>query len=588
MKLKHHYSNERNAQIVIALLKAHNIKKIVASPGSTNISFVGSVQTDPYFEVYSCVDERSAAYMAVGLSEESDEPVVISCTGATASRNYLSALTEAYYRKIKIIALTSTHEQALLGNLIPQVIDRNVSQNDISVYSALIPTVKDANDEWDCQIKVNRALNALYKNGGGPVHMNLETANRQESFGVEEIKDVKHIRLHTIYTKLPELPKGRIGIFIGSHANWSHELTESVEKFCEINNAVVFCDQTSGYTGKYKIMAAMLGAQDKYRPEVNRQNLMIHIGELSGSYESYQTVMFNGGTWRVSEDGEVKDLFHRITRVFQMPEIEFFKHYAQGEPAECEYYKACRAEYDSLISKIPELPLSNLWVAKNTVSKLPHGSEIHFAILNSLRSWNFFELDNSIRAFSNVGGFGIDGGISSMVGASLCHKDKLYFGVFGDLSFFYDMNILGNRHVGSNLRIILINNGKGTEFRNYYHQAVLWGDDADKFIAAGGHFGRKSSALVKHYAEDLGFEYLTASSKDEYNLVIERFVNPVVTDKPILFEIFTNSEDETQALFMLRNMEKSNKEAIKQTVSAAIKSVVGQEGLNTIKKVIKY
>ena len=103
-----HYTSERNVQIVLALLKANNIKKVVASPGATNESIVASMQYDPYFEMYSCVDERSAAYMACGLAAESGEIVVLSCTGATSSRNYLPGLTEAYYRKLPILAITSS------------------------------------------------------------------------------------------------------------------------------------------------------------------------------------------------------------------------------------------------------------------------------------------------------------------------------------------------------------------------------------------------------------------------------------------------------------------------------------------------
>ena len=94
-----HYTSEKHTQILIALLKAHGIRKIVASPGATNVCFVGSLQSDPYFEIYSSVDERSAAYIACGLAKESGEPVVLSCTGATASRNYPAGLTEAYYRE---------------------------------------------------------------------------------------------------------------------------------------------------------------------------------------------------------------------------------------------------------------------------------------------------------------------------------------------------------------------------------------------------------------------------------------------------------------------------------------------------------
>lgn len=80
--MEQYYTDERNVQILISLLKEHGIKRVVASPGSTNVTFVGSIQQDPFFEIYSCVDERSAAYMACGMAAESCEPVALSCTGA--------------------------------------------------------------------------------------------------------------------------------------------------------------------------------------------------------------------------------------------------------------------------------------------------------------------------------------------------------------------------------------------------------------------------------------------------------------------------------------------------------------------------
>lgn len=75
---KKYYTSERNVQIVIALLKAHGIKRVIASPGTTNMTFIGSIQNDSWFEIYSSVDERSAAYLACGLAAETGEPVVIS------------------------------------------------------------------------------------------------------------------------------------------------------------------------------------------------------------------------------------------------------------------------------------------------------------------------------------------------------------------------------------------------------------------------------------------------------------------------------------------------------------------------------
>lgn len=99
-------ASSRNVQIVLYLLKRYGIRKVIASPGTQNMELVVSMQRDSFFEMYSAADERSAAYMACGLSAESNEPVVLSCTGATASRNYLPGLTEAYYRHLKIIATT--------------------------------------------------------------------------------------------------------------------------------------------------------------------------------------------------------------------------------------------------------------------------------------------------------------------------------------------------------------------------------------------------------------------------------------------------------------------------------------------------
>ena len=99
---KNYYTAERNVQIIISLLKANGIKRVVASPGTTNMTFIGSIQQDPFFEIFSSVDERSAAYLACGMAAETNEPVVLSCTGATASRNYMPGLTEAFYRKLPV------------------------------------------------------------------------------------------------------------------------------------------------------------------------------------------------------------------------------------------------------------------------------------------------------------------------------------------------------------------------------------------------------------------------------------------------------------------------------------------------------
>ena len=584
MEQKFYYTNERNVQIVIALLKAHGIHRVIASPGTTNMTFVVSIENDPWFQIWSSVDERSAAYLACGMAAETGEPVVISCTGATASRNYMPGLTEAYYRKLPVLAITSTRGNHKLGHLIDQQIDRRNIPNDIAMESVTIPMVKDKEDERFCEIEANKAILALKLNGGGPAHINMYTRYSHD-FTVKEIPHVNAIYRHTVFDKeWPVIPQdGRIVVRVGSHANFSDEQTKAIDAFCATYDAVVCCDHTSGYRGKYEVHGQLVFGQHKWHSSLRNANLCIHIGEVSGD----QFTVNAKHTWRVSPDGELRDTFGNLRRVFMMPEIDFFNHYAKGNANYTDYLDALNKEIEDVKNEIPNLPFSNIWMAQQMHEKLPKDCEIHFGIYHSLRSWNFFKLPIGIQAKCNVGGFGIDGGVSTMIGASLSNPNKLFIGVFGDLAFFYDMNVVGNRHVGNNVRILLVNNGKGNEFRNYGHPCYFLGDEADKYIAAAGHYGNMSNLLVKNYAENLGYEYITASNKEEFNNVVEKFLSPENNDKPMLFEVFTETEDESDALETILNMVVDNKTIVKDKLKKAVKEIVGQRGIETIKKVIK-
>lgn len=142
------------------------------------------------------------------------------------------------------------------------------------------------------------------------------------------------------------------------------------------------------------------------------------------------------------------------------------------------------------------------------------------------------------------------------------------------------MNSIGNRHIGKNIRLLVINNGKGTEFRNYSHPASVLGDKADEFVAAGGHYGNKSSTLLRHYAEDLGFEYITANNKEEFNENINVFLDSAQKNKPMIFEVFTDSEDESNALFKIRNIIPESK------AKAFVKSALGEKNIQRLKRTL--
>lgn len=584
MKKNFYYTSERNVQIVIALLKAHGIHRVIASPGTTNMTFVVSIENDPWFQVWSSVDERSAAYLACGMAAETGEPVVISCTGATASRNYMPGLTEAYYRKLPVLAITSTRGNHKVGHLIDQQIDRRNIPNDIAMESVTIPMVKDSEDERYCEIEANKAILALKLNGGGPAHINMYTKYSKD-FSVKELPAAHAIFRHTAFEdKLPDIPQnGRIIISVGAHANFSDRLTEAVDWFCATYDAAVLCDHTSGYRGKYEVHYQLACGQKQWKSPLAKANLCIHIGEVSGNSFTIRATH----TWRVSPDGQLRDTFGNLRRVFMMPEEVFFERYASDNASHTEYRDALLEEVESMKSKLPELPFSNIWMAQHMVDKLPARCELHLGIYHSLRSWNFFKLPSGIQAKCNVGGFGIDGGVSTMMGASFAHHEKLFIGVFGDLAFFYDMNIVGNRHVGNNVRLLLINNGKGNEFRNYDHPCYFLGEEADRFVAAAGHYGNKSHCLVKDYATDLGYEYLSANNKEEFNAVIDRFLTSEITNKPVLLEVFTETEDESNALEQTLNIITDSKYMMKQKVKQMVKDFIGNENIEVIKKIMK-
>lgn len=577
------YTNERNVQIVIALLKANGIKKVVASPGATNYTFVASLQYDSWFEVYSSVDERSAAYIACGLAAESGEPVVLTCTGSTASRNYMPGLTEAYYRKLPVLAITSHQGTDRLGQLIFQNIDRRNVPNDVAKLSVELPVVKDARDEAFVTMEANKAILELRRNGGGPVHINMFTTYSRD-FSVKELPAVRVMKRVQAWDEMPEMPKGSVCVYVGSHVHFTPRQTEAVDKFCATHDAIVICDHTSGYYGKYRLLPTLAQFQ-KVETLFETFDLMVHIGEVSAA-------TFAGSVpvkqiWRVSEDGELRDPFKKLTTVFQMSEEYFFKHYSSEDGCKHEAIDRYRAAFGEIYNHIPELPFSNIWTASQLSARLPKGSLFHISASNSRRCWNMFHLPEDVQCTSNVGCCGIDGCTSSLIGSSLASPNRLCYLVTGDLAFFYDLNSLGNRHVGSNIRILLINNAVGAEFKLNIHPCYAFSDDADKYMAAAGHYGAKSSVLVKHFSEDLGFQYLSATNKEEFIEALDVFTNPNITDRPILLEVFTSHENENEALQLMTSINVDAKVVMKMKITEAIRLVAGEKGVKAVKGILK-
>lgn len=569
-------------QILLSLLKKNNIRKVVASPGSSNADIVESFAHDPWFEVYSSVDERSAAYMACGLAIESGEAVVLSCTGATASRNYYPGLTEAYYKKLPILAVTTHTGKDKIGHLVPQCIDRRVVASDVTRLSVEFPSVKNQKDEDFVIAEANKAILELFRNGGGPVHINI-IASFSRDFSVNTLPDVKSVKRYFAWDELPSIPKGKIAVYVGSHRTFTDKENNAIDAFCATHDAVVICDHTSGYYGRYRLLPTLAHLQEHAEIPIGTLDLMIHIGEVSAA--TFAGTFSAKEVWRVSEDGEYRDTYKKLTNIFQMPAWFFFDKYAENGVNKHQFIDEMKSLYDELYQNIPKLPFSNIWSAQQLSANMPKGSVFHLSVSNTRRSWNMFHLPEGVESSCNVGCCGIDGCTSTLIGASLASPSRLHFLVTGDLAFFYDLNSLGNRHVGRNIRILVVNNGCGAEF--HINSCSLIGDEIDNYVAAGGHFGKKSPKLLMHFSEDLGFQYISARNKEEYMKALPVFVNPKLTDNPILFEIFTDPDNEVEALNRMKNISSNKSDNLKDNLKQSVKSVIGVSGIKTIKKILK-
>ena len=301
------YTTSPTVQVVLALLKAHGVRTIVASPGTTNSAVTASVQTDPDFNVISVVDERSAGYVAVGVAAATGEPVALTCTGATASINYLSALTEAYYRKLPLVALTSMDGRETVGNLVAQSVDRSVVPNDVARISVKLPVLREGDSTREAALLVNKALLELRRAGGGPVHIDLAGAHGGHTFTARALPDIPVVRRFTTAQLLhdddgggddganrraippaAELLGKRVAVSVTSRQPFTGAEAAAVERFAEAFDAPIIVDRTSGYTGPLAVHGSLL-ARAWPAAEARARGLMpeviVHIGQVGGSDE---------------------------------------------------------------------------------------------------------------------------------------------------------------------------------------------------------------------------------------------------------------------------------------------------------------
>lgn len=581
------YTILENARIVISLLKAHNIRYVVASPGGSNIPIVEAVQQDPFFKVYSVVDERSAMYFAIGLYLQTGEIIATSCTSAQATRNYVPGLTEAFYKHVPILAITMSKHPVYVKQDYMQCPIQTSLPIDAVKKSYSLPYIHDDNDRTICVRTANEAILELTHNGNGPVQLNIEELD-SETWKFSDsatIPNVRVIKRYGVEDNWPvSLDNKKVMLLIGEHRPFSPEETKAIDDFSKAYNVFVYADNIANYHGEYALQPYVISSKSTQAAfeETLIPDIVISIGGLLGEYGIFSK-LFNARSgsvehWRVAEDGNVVDTFKKLTKIFECSPLFFLNKMAGGkQSADHSYYELWKSYFDKIQYDV-DLPLSNLYIAQQFHNDIPAGSTLNFAILNSFRSWLCFPTKANINCSCPVAAYGIDGGMSIFLGESV-ETDKLSFFITGDLAFLYDLNSLSIRHIKNNVRILLINNNGGMEFK--------FGDlvskfDVGEYVAADNHFKN-----AKGWSETCNFEYVAINTKEDFIQNKHKLIEP--SDKPIIFEVFTTPEQERLAnsTFNKANRILSKEEQRKEDFKSGVKTVLGPRGISLVKKILK-
>lgn len=583
------YSSIKSVQILLALLKQFEIQDIVLSPGGSDIPIIRSMESDKWFQLHSVVDERSAAYYAMGVAQMKNKPVACVCTSGTAVCNYLPGITEAYYQNVPVLVISADKNPYYQNQLETQKINQTEIFNGVVKKSVNLPLVNNGDDEWLCNRLINEALLELHHHGTGPVHINIPLKGCLTSFECEKLPverkmkfvnifDEKNWRTYAEYLER----KKKILVVVGQNLCFENKDMECLNKFFAKFNCIFSIEHLSnveidGAINTYPLTEA--GNIFSFKELV--PDLIISIGNNLSAYNLKPFLRINSSksdNWLIHEDGVVRDAYCCLTNIFECNPIIFFekmlKYASSNISNDMHYY----SEWKSAVGKIniPEPVFSNFYVAGKLAETIPQDSILHTAILNSTRVMQYFPLAKGVKSYSNVGALGIDGCFSSFVGQSAV-TDELTYLLIGDLSFFYDMNAAGIRGIRPNMRIILLNNGGGAEF-----QVMVGGimNNINTYICAN----HKKSA--KGWIESLGYEYYNAKSKSEFDNIIGKFANK--SEKPLFLEVFTEmSEDGNQTReFYDLNKHCVNSQETSSIIKEKVKEIVGQKNIEKAKKII--
>ena len=566
------------AQTVVQLCKAKNIQHIVLSPGSRNAPLTIGFTHDPFFKCYSIVDERCAAFFALGIAQQIQEPVAVVCTSGSALLNYYPAVAEAFYSNIPLVVLSADRPKYLVGIGDGQTINQeevyknhilysaNLKQdlgeenklkedelpilksieNKLEKYLGLQKTIQQHNEE-----QINKAINisTLQK---GPVHVNVPF-NEPLYDMVDALVVIpkviplakKHPENEDLNTFISQwnVAKRKLVLVGVNQPNTVEQ--KYLDILAEDESVLVFTETTSNIHHKRFIpgIDKLIGALNTEELEKLKPEILLTFGGLVVSKKIKKCLReFKPNQhWHIGEHN-ANDTFFVLNKVFKTNVNTFFSRFlAQTDYVKSSYNNFWLKAFNSRREKheryMQSIPFSDFKVFDIVLKAIPSHSQLQVGNSSAIRYTQLFDLDPTIEVFCNRGTSGIDGSTSTAIGAALVSKSQTTF-ITGDLSFLYDSNALWNNYIPNNFRVIIVNNGGGGIFR------ILPGhkntSNFDTF------FETNHKLTAKQLCDMYNFEYITASNVSDLSKALNGFYDE--GPLPKLFEVFTPSKDNDNIL----------------------------------------
>ncbi len=561
------YSDIPAAQTLVLYFKSRGVKNIVISPGSRNAPLTISFTKNPFFNCFSIVDERCAAFFAMGMAQHLREPVAVLCSSGSAMLNFYPAVAEAYYSDIPLIVVSADRPSYRIdigdGQTIRQenVLEKHIGYSanlkqdvshatkTISKYGETLLEDGQADVQEHNEKEIVKAL-AVAFDEKYPVHINIPFEEplygRVEEPSVQiqnlEAPTAPNTSIEENWQELAEIWKtsSRKMVLVGvDHPNAIDD--EVLEILANDPNTVLFTETTSNlhhqefFESIDSIIAPIEKSTQRERLfKALQPELLVTFGGLivSKKIKAFLREYKPEIHWHI-DTKKANDTFYCLTKHIRTNPNQFFKKIVSEEIEATSDYKAFwedkKEEYElKRKAYLKEIPFSDFVAFERIIKNIPKGYQVHLANSSTVRYAQLFTMDQSLQVFCNRGTSGIDGSTSTAVGSSIHSKAPTLL-LTGDLSFFYDSNALWNKYMRPDFRIVLINNSGGGIFR------ILPGkEDTEEFET---FFETSHELSAKHLADMYGFEHITANDEAELEDALTGFYS--ASKKPKILEVAT-------------------------------------------------